>query len=473
MLPGGFGQNNDCPEFVGNCLRTLPAKLEKGVLMEKKLLVGYARVDITPTEPVPLAGYGNSSARMSQSVLSPLYSTCIAITDGDGITVLMFHNDLCISPIEFCDPVRKAVSSATGVPYEHIMVTATHNHSSPDLNNRKEPTLLRYIQTTTEKMVKCAVEAMADRKPADMETAKVQTQNLCFVRHYVLSDGSYKGDNFGTLNKNPIVGHATRADGEMRIVKFIFEDSQDIWLVNFQGHPHRATGSKKYEVSADVVGVMRDKMEQDANCRFLYFSGASGNLNCGSRIPEENKNPDYIAHGNAMAEYALQASFHPVSGDRVQVVQQLRPEPINRADPQLLEHAREVSRLWVQTNDSKLVVPLAVSYGINSPYAANSILTRSAMKQDALTLPLYAVSIGDVAFVFAPYEMFDTQGKYIRDNAPFDTTVIATCANDHNSYIPSSYGFVYGCYEKDLCFFRPGTGECLAEEYLDMLNRLS
>lgn len=117
-------------------------------------------------------------------------------------------------------------------------------------------------------------------------------------------------------------------------------------------------------------------------------------------------------------------------------------------------------------------VPLAVSYGINSPYAANSILTRNGMKADSLDLPLYALSIGDVGFVFAAYEMFDTNGKYIRDNSPFETTVIATCANDQNSYIPSAYGFIYGCYEKDLCFFRPGTGERMAEVYVDMLKQL-
>ena len=33
---------------------------------------------------VPLAGYGNTSQRMSTTLLDYLYATCIAITDGDG-----------------------------------------------------------------------------------------------------------------------------------------------------------------------------------------------------------------------------------------------------------------------------------------------------------------------------------------------------------------------------------------------------
>ena len=46
--------------------------------------VGYARTDITPSESVPLAGYGNTMQRLSQGVLDPLYATCIAITAGEN-----------------------------------------------------------------------------------------------------------------------------------------------------------------------------------------------------------------------------------------------------------------------------------------------------------------------------------------------------------------------------------------------------
>ena len=100
--------------------------------MSNELLAGFARVDITPTESVPLAGYGATSTRMSQNVLSPLYSTCLALTDGSGNTVLFFHNDLCITPAHFAKAVRQAVGSKTGVAASNVMVSATHTHSGPD-----------------------------------------------------------------------------------------------------------------------------------------------------------------------------------------------------------------------------------------------------------------------------------------------------------------------------------------------------
>ena len=56
---------------------------------EKGLRVGFGRADVTPSYSVPLAGYGNSSMRMSQGFLDYLYVTCIAITDETDRTVLL------------------------------------------------------------------------------------------------------------------------------------------------------------------------------------------------------------------------------------------------------------------------------------------------------------------------------------------------------------------------------------------------
>ena len=58
---------------------------------EASLSVGYGRVDITPKESVRLAGWPGSESRLSDSVTWPIYATCIAFTDGEGQTLLVFH----------------------------------------------------------------------------------------------------------------------------------------------------------------------------------------------------------------------------------------------------------------------------------------------------------------------------------------------------------------------------------------------
>ena len=64
--------------------------MEEDVAFETSLSVGYGRVDISPTEPTPLRGYGYSSGRLSKNIKDPLYATCIAVSDTTGQTVLIF-----------------------------------------------------------------------------------------------------------------------------------------------------------------------------------------------------------------------------------------------------------------------------------------------------------------------------------------------------------------------------------------------
>ena len=437
--------------------------------------IGYARIDITPTEPVPLAGYGNTSFRISQNVLSPLCSACLAVTDDAGNTVLLVHNDLIASHDWFVDPIRKAMEEATGVPFDNIVIHATHTHSAPDVSNKAEPSIPRYIAMVKQKLVENAVAAMADRKLAvSAQMAFTNTKNLNFVRHYVLEDGSYKGDNFGDLNPSPYAGHTTEPDTEMRLVKFHRVGAEDVLLCNWQTHPHRTGGGKKYDISADIVGVMRDEMEAALGCKFIYFSGAGGNINPRSRIKEENVTEDYLEQGKAMARYALDAegSYMPLALTEVKVCAKRIFGELNRPDPKLLEGARIVKAHWEKTNDFRSSCELAAPYGINSPYAACHVVGRSEDPHPGYDAPFTAVSFGDLAFVSVPYEMFDTNAKYVRQQSPFKMTVVASCCNDANGYVPSAYGYIHGCYEADSAIYKPGSGERFAYEMVRMLESL-
>jgi hypothetical protein len=67
--------------------------------------------------------------------------------------------------------------------------------------------------------------------------------------------------------------------------------------------------------------------------------------------------------------------------------------------------------------------------------------------------------------------MFDTNGVYIKENSPFEYTIISTIANKTNGYFPSEFAFtVSGGYECDTTNYVCGTAERLADEYLRMLG---
>ena len=83
-----------------------------------------------------------------------------------------------------------------------------------------------------------------------------------------------------------------------------------------------------------------------------------------------------------------------------------------------------------------------------------------------------AVSFGDVGFAWAPYEMFDTNGSFIKENSPFPVTFVAECANGGNGYFPSSLAWDNAGYEVDTCKYVKGTAEELADNYVAMLDQL-
>ena len=449
----------------------LPGCAEKNETQETKqtFRVGFGRVDITPADSVPLAGYGNTSKRMSTTLLDYLYATCIAITDVEGNTLLLFSQDLVNS--SQTDTVRSAISKATGVPESHIMVAATHTHSAPDQGSSHE-NITFWKLDYVDNMVKAAEAALADRSEATLSIGSIDTENLNFIRHYKLSDGSYGGSNFGDFTKNTIVDHAAANDPQLQVLKVTREGKKNILLVNWQSHPLMTGGLTKPDISADFIGSTRSYLEEKTDDYFVYFTGAAGNHNPTSRITEENRATDYKEYGQLLGDYILSATetMTSLESGEIKVNRQLYECSINHDMEEKLEEAKEVYQLY-STTDRDTGNVLARQLGFSSVYHANAVLRRAKLDQTQ-PVELNAISIGDFSFIAAPYEMFANHGVYIKENTPFPMTFVISCCNGANGYIPSAEAYDYGCYESHTGNFTRETGDQLAQEYVSMLKQL-
>ncbi|MBO5917436.1 MAG: hypothetical protein J6Q14_01555 [Oscillospiraceae bacterium] len=436
--------------------------------------VGYARKEITPQESVPLAGYGNTSQRLSETILDPLYATCIAFVNDAGERALLYTIDLIHAGHTTESQVRPAISEATGIPVSHIHVSATHTHAAPDTTNTTVPTVDAYLELFKTQMVAAGVEALADVKDAQLFMTGTDTYHLNFVRHYLTVDGTYAGSNFGDLTKE-LVGHESEPDTRMQLAKIVREGGKDIIICNYGVHQTHTGGQLKHEVSADIVGVIRSEMEQETGCLFAYFTGACGNVVPSSKIEGENVVPagNHKEHGKALAQVALSAlkELAPASFGAIRARTATHVANINHTTDHLEAQAKEVYDLYIQTNDRPAANKLArQKYGFSSVYHAGAILNR--MKKPATKeLILDTLAVGDLAFVLAPYEMFAGNGIYIREKSPFPMTMVLTLANrPPYGYLPTRKGFEYGSYEGDTCWFEPGIGEDLADRYVEMLH---
>lgn len=449
---------------------TVTALSPENVQFTSDLSVGFGRVDISPRESVPLRGYGYSSGRMSNKIQDPLYATCIALTDSSDNTVLLFTVDLTNAYTEVMDAARLQISQRTGIPVDAIMVSCTHTHSAPDLLNENEPSIPRYIEAFQGWMVEAAVAALEDRAPAKVYTASTETENLNFVRRYLLSNGTYAGDNFGNFNSGTIVGHETDADSQLQLVRFQRSGKKEVILANFQTHPHRVGNTTA--VTADLIAPFRDKLETTLDCYVAYFTGSSGNVNPTSRIGAENITANYVQQGHALADYALAAyeTFQEVPVSSVKITKTVFQGKVDHSMDHIAARCKQAVDWYLATGSKSVYTPLT-SYGVRSIYHANAIALRSAMAP-VENINLYAISLGQLAFVTVPFEMFDTNGMQIKEGSPFDMTFVLTCANNNLNYLPSELAWQHGGYAVDATLFQRHTDEELVASYLSLLDTL-
>lgn len=461
---GGNAEADSVAETVETTTAAEPVSLQ----------VGYARRDITPKYSVPLGGYGNSSARMSEGLLDYIYTTAIAITDGEN-TIILIENDLQAAVKAVLGNVREKISSKTGVPVENIMIAVSHTHAAPDLWNASEASIGQYTSELKDTMIKNAVAAFEDMKPTTISAGSDTVEGLSFVRHYTLEDGHVRGPNFGLQYNSPKVGYTHEPDTNMQVVRFDREGGDDIALVNWQSHPQRATSSTEKNITSDTVGVMRSYFEsQVEDCQFMYFLGASGDIAAESLITKDNITKDYKEQGNALGKAAVDIynnKLVAVNSGAVKATATTYVAQVDHSEDGKAAAASEIKAVWAETNDFNRCVQMGEPYGINSPYHATAIITKGGLDKTA-NVDIFAFAVGDLAFVAAPYEMFCENGLYIKENSPYQNTIVMSMANDSHNYISSAAGFDYNCYEANTCRYVKGTGELLAEEFVNMLNQL-
>ena len=431
------------------------------------LKAGFGRVNITPEYPVDIAGY---SERVSDSYRDYQYATCIAVSDGTE-TILMYTLDLINANAgSLADEFRAAITSATNIMPDRIFMGATHTHSAGSLTSSSTNNK-QYKQEVLAAVAKAGVDALADLAPCQFLIAQENLENMNFVRHYKLEDGTYKGSNFNEDSLSPIVGHAADPDPQMTLLKFDREEGKkDILFVGWQAHPDHAYANGWTTLSADYPGAMREALEfENEDLLVGFFAGAQGNLNTFSEIRELNHNLGMVEYGQKLAEIAtgLMEKFQPVEGTTVKATTKVHTFEIDHTWDHMIAQAREISSLY-STKGRDYATQEGKKYGFSSSYQANMIISRLSMAATEERV-LGAFCIGDVAFVEAKCEMYADSAKYVKENSPFGATVVIT---GNSTYIPTIAAYDYRSYEADTSYFVRGSAEKMSEDFVSMLKTL-
>lgn len=300
------------------------------------LQAGYSKITITPTETgLPMSGYGVTTDRESKGTISGdgLFATCVAITDQYNNTILYIGVDLINSSEDWTNQARKQIvehlaANDYGIQAEDIFINASHTHSAPHINygvsftsdqlaaDEHAQKVKRYREWVYEQLSSAALSAMQDRQAVIMTKGQVKASDalealkpgedenyyrMGYVRHYLNTDGTVAGDNFGTIQST--ANMVSEPVDTMHLVQFTPASGDPIVLVNWNAHGTlNSTRTSEYGkqnhylISSDYVGSLRSSMESE-HYRVAFMQGAAGNIEPKTYI-NKYKNPDLYENGD-------------------------------------------------------------------------------------------------------------------------------------------------------------------------------
>lgn len=445
------------------------------------LQVGFGKAKIQPPDTaIHLTGGGDPN-RIATGVFDELFLTCIAVSDTEGNTALFYTVDIQSASDQWTKPAKEFISQRTGIPTTNIFFASTHSHSVPGLTTKTEANK-KYNEVFEKGLINATDDALADRSSAEIEigTADGTLENgkkLAFVRHWVMKDGSVFGSNFGDASSG-YAGHPYEADTEAQLIKFVREEGKkDVLMVSWPCHSTFNGTTTKLDLSADWPSPTRDYIEANSDCLVGIFLSGAGNQTPTSYWMEENHRFDYREYGAALGQIIVDAlpNTTKINDGAIKIShEEYVTESNHFTDTERLLAAQDVYDYFLK-NGQTLGTTYAKENGFMSPYEARAYVQRAGLPATQ-ELTMGALSIGDLSFIIAPYEMFSKSAQHIKGETPFEMTFIMAYANGSEGYIPTTEGYEYnnnvGCYEAYNSPWPKGAAEELSQKYLDMLAAL-
>ena len=230
------------------------------------LLLGTAREIITPKIGACLYGY--KPDWHSTSIADDL--TAIAFYfESDGTKALWISVTVCLLNTELHNSIRKKISEETSIPFEHIMISATHTHSGPNTSGEYGwgDVDLEYCDSIyIPALLKVSKDAMSSPIEVEMGIG-IGDSDIGVNRREFYADGStYLGQNpWGCYNP------------QMTVIAFRDKEHKPVANMVHYGMHGTCAGSN-YEISRDWSGVMCDMLEKDSKALTAFVTGPEGDV---------------------------------------------------------------------------------------------------------------------------------------------------------------------------------------------------
>ena len=239
---------------------------------ETPWLAGVARVDITPQEPMWMAGFA-ARDQPSEGVLHPLWVKALALKDGEGNQVVLVTSDLLGFPKNMSDRIRDQIASVHGLGRAQIILSASHTHGGPvvgdtlrcmyPIDEEQEDAITRYTTLLENQIVTLVGDALNALEPAALYSGNGIARIAVNSRNNEESEMTPSTMPVGPSDHAVPVLSVMREDGSLAAIVF-----------GYACHPTVLTG---YQWNGDYVGFAQIALEEAwPGATAMFFAGCGG-----------------------------------------------------------------------------------------------------------------------------------------------------------------------------------------------------
>jgi neutral ceramidase len=416
--------------------------------------IGVSQIDITPDEPIRLAGYGSRTAP-SEGIGQRLWAKAIAFGNDQRPAVLITA-DLVGVPRDVTEDVARRLQKR-GLERAQLAVAVTHTHTGPSLTGvlpyifgtpiaaEQEAVIARYSRQLADKLEQAAIAALADRRPSRVAWAVGRVAFAANRR--VLKDGKWTA--FGIAPAGPVDHElpllAVRgADGSLRAV-----------LVSYACHA-TTLEAKHNAVHGDWPGAAQALIQQrhaGAVAMVAIGAGADANPN-----PRGGGLQDVDRHAEEVAEE----------------VDRLLATPLRPVTESPVGRFRYVDLSFSRIPERGELAELARKTDTNGYYARSLLerLDRGERIPRTVAYPVQTWTYGDaLAMVFLGGEVVADYGLRLKRELDSTRLWVNAYANDVAFYVASKRMIPEGGYEVDRSMVYYGQPGPLADSTEDLIVR--
>ena len=450
-----------------------------------QLLVGAARVDITPDYGTQLSG-DLGRYRPVEEVRDPLFARIILVKSGPATACVIACDMACIDRAIGLD-FRGRIANAIGAGPEHVMIHCVQSHSAArvggmfdDCENILPPELSwvrgetpAYNEFFIARVMAGVAEALGRLAPARMKFARAIDNRCGFNRRFIMRDGSAK-THPSSCDEN-ILRCEGPIDPEASLTLFETLDGKPVaGILHYTCHPTH--GYPMRYVSADWPGLwsenVRDRLGGD--CVVGCLNGACGNIS-----PSDHANPDFDRSKSlelmlsrlAQTGEKLIANLKEVDGAPLRTADDTLEVPWLKLSPEIAEKTRKMIKDHpspIFLDDKRERISWDWVFALRDLDRLHKI---EACPECDIEIQVFR--LGDLVIVGWPGEPFVEAQLEVKLKSKAEFVVVAHESNGNGEcgYMPTLEATQRGGYEA-WGKLPPGTLERLAERSIDLIGEL-